>query len=936
MDPVTITLLLANSGAVVNGLKTVMGSLSALEASGVAAALSFEGMNKAIEEGSRLKNLSIRTGETVRELVALERAFSNAGIGAGGLPMAFSRLQLALSGINEDGNKTDEAFQKLGISAAQLMPLSGSERFQLLSDAFAKVGNAADRTALAVKLFGKNGSELIQVLGNAGAIEDARRETDGLGRAMERNHQAFSRVGDQLSLWKVRLLELETAAAEHALPKLEMLGKLYASINPAVINGTAIGLGGLLSAGVASSFASKAIEGLENAATNPRASAAMTKIAGGLSTALSAVVGPGLAVAVASAVGGALISAWQTWQNTISDRSLETGDRSAAISKRLRSATSKEELGSIIHEQQMDVERLKAEVAERRTFIPELDFTGVNKRALDMATANLDNAQKQLSFIYRKGEDIIASNAVRAKEAKASDWLTGDKGAKTFDFIASSQYKALSPEARRDDLMARQKNANLQWHESQQLLDNSSTAKQGREAYAKYEKEQLLITKELTDVEEEISKVEAQRSANQISLLQGMAALADANPWISPKERKSIKADLIAQENIELDKQIRLLQERDTLSPEEQGRLDGYTQKRAGNTFATDSLSETKTAGSALGKWAQGIGTIGQQVGGVMTQTAETMRTSMGAAFSDMILKGTSFKNAMKSFGLAIAQGFINSAAQMVADWIMQHTIMAAVKKFFVAETVATESVGAGARTGIRATETGVHATLVATQVGTHATGEQTKTAWTWVQSVARSAARLAETIWHGIQAGIRTAAHIVSEVAQTAITLAMLPVRLVAISTETIAKVFSAAAGALAAMTAIPVIGPFLGLAAMGLILGAGMKLAKGFAEGGFTGEGGKYETAGIVHRGEYVMPAEVVARVGRGTLEGIHRGTLSASSIASSSSSNAGPGAARAGGVTVLVDNRRTADGFRRGSTIEPQIVEVTRRNRYRIFSA
>jgi TP901 family phage tail tape measure protein len=36
--------------------------------------------------------------------------------------------------------------------------------------------------------------------------------------------------------------------------------------------------------------------------------------------------------------------------------------------------------------------------------------------------------------------------------------------------------------------------------------------------------------------------------------------------------------------------------------------------------------------------------------------------------------------------------------------------------------------------------------------------------------------------------------------------------------------------------------------------------RLAKGFAQGGFTGRGGKYEPAGIVHRGEYVVPKQFV----------------------------------------------------------------------------
>lgn len=59
----------------------------------------------------------------------------------------------------------------------------------------------------------------------------------------------------------------------------------------------------------------------------------------------------------------------------------------------------------------------------------------------------------------------------------------------------------------------------------------------------------------------------------------------------------------------------------------------------------------------------------------------------------------------------------------------------------------------------------------------------------------------------------------------------------------------------------------------AVGGIFGAFGKLL-GFSEGGYTGNGGKYEPAGIVHRGEYVMPQEVVARIGVKNLEAIRRG--------------------------------------------------------------
>lgn len=45
------------------------------------------------------------------------------------------------------------------------------------------------------------------------------------------------------------------------------------------------------------------------------------------------------------------------------------------------------------------------------------------------------------------------------------------------------------------------------------------------------------------------------------------------------------------------------------------------------------------------------------------------------------------------------------------------------------------------------------------------------------------------------------------------------------------------------------------------------------GFASGGYTGDGGKFEPAGVVHRGEYVFSAETVKRLGAGNLERLHR---------------------------------------------------------------
>lgn len=69
------------------------------------------------------------------------------------------------------------------------------------------------------------------------------------------------------------------------------------------------------------------------------------------------------------------------------------------------------------------------------------------------------------------------------------------------------------------------------------------------------------------------------------------------------------------------------------------------------------------------------------------------------------------------------------------------------------------------------------------------------------------------------------------------------------------------------------PLMGMF-GFSGGGFVSGGGG--VPGFARGGYTGPGGKYEPAGVVHRGEYVMSKQAVERLGVSNLEAMHRNAL------------------------------------------------------------
>lgn len=87
--------------------------------------------------------------------------------------------------------------------------------------------------------------------------------------------------------------------------------------------------------------------------------------------------------------------------------------------------------------------------------------------------------------------------------------------------------------------------------------------------------------------------------------------------------------------------------------------------------------------------------------------------------------------------------------------------------------------------------------------------------------------------------------------------------------SAQTLISTYSAAQKSYDALAGIPVVGPALGGLAAAFATAEGLARVAAingieFAEGGYTGHGGKYDPAGIVHRGEVVWSQKDVALAG------------------------------------------------------------------------
>lgn len=147
-----------------------------------------------------------------------------------------------------------------------------------------------------------------------------------------------------------------------------------------------------------------------------------------------------------------------------------------------------------------------------------------------------------------------------------------------------------------------------------------------------------------------------------------------------------------------------------------------------------------------------------------------------------------------------------------------------------------------------------------------------------------------------------------------------MLAVIKAAAVAQTVIQTYKAAQDAYAAMAGVYLVGPALGAAAAAAAVAGGMARvnairSQGFAEGGYTGPGGKYEVAGVVHKGEGVLSQRDMAALGGvGAFErfrsSLHSGYANGGAVGYDAYSNTSPIAA---GSKVTVNLLGAPEGTR-----------------------
>jgi hypothetical protein len=128
-----------------------------------------------------LNDLSARTGIGVESLQGYALAAKMAGVDTEAFGVAVQKLAVNI-GKATPGDAMDKALRGINLSVAELRMLAPEQQFSVIGDAIAQLPTVAERAAVAVQVFGKQGAALAPLFREgAASIEELRERAERLG-----------------------------------------------------------------------------------------------------------------------------------------------------------------------------------------------------------------------------------------------------------------------------------------------------------------------------------------------------------------------------------------------------------------------------------------------------------------------------------------------------------------------------------------------------------------------------------------------------------------------------------------------------------------------------------------------------------------------------------------------------------------------------------
>jgi hypothetical protein len=185
-------------------------AVAGITAFGAATSAVVSGLSRLDERVEKLSNTADKLGVSFEFIQTLDEAATRSGTSLDAVSAAFGRLQKSVLGVDEESKAAQKALEAIGVTSEQLAALNPEEQYRLIGEELRGIEDPAKRTATAVALFGKAGSELIPFFNNvSGAAVDVQRfnaqlssidrtRVDSLGGAFDNVRLSLSGLSNEL------------------------------------------------------------------------------------------------------------------------------------------------------------------------------------------------------------------------------------------------------------------------------------------------------------------------------------------------------------------------------------------------------------------------------------------------------------------------------------------------------------------------------------------------------------------------------------------------------------------------------------------------------------------------------------------------------------------------------------------------------------------
>jgi methionine synthase II (cobalamin-independent) len=188
---------------------------------------------KTLEASGQLIDAAKAIGISVESLQALQHSAAQAGVGADQLNSTLIKLSGNLgSALSKGTGPAIDALNRLNIPLQQIATSKPDKQFQLIAEKLNAMTNPAERNALAIELFGKQGPRMLEV---AKGLEAARQELEAMGlKLSELDVAALDEAGDSVdSLKSIFESGLKKAVADIAPYIIAIVNKIKDAIKEA-------------------------------------------------------------------------------------------------------------------------------------------------------------------------------------------------------------------------------------------------------------------------------------------------------------------------------------------------------------------------------------------------------------------------------------------------------------------------------------------------------------------------------------------------------------------------------------------------------------------------------------------------------------------------------------------------------------------------------